>query len=121
MAYKIERYKHGMVKRFSGVVTYEDVLRSEQQVHADPDFTVIRFVLSDYTGAQYHGLTDAQKADINALRIGGHFSNPRIKYAFVIQNPEISAQIASAVANGDMLHAAETFDTFEEASDWARL
>ena len=73
------------------------------------------------TGADYRGLTDAQKTDINALRIGGHFSNPRTKYAFVIQNPEISAQIASAVANGDMLHPTETFDTFEEASDWAGL
>ncbi len=121
MAYKIERYKHGMVKRFTGVVTYEDVLRSEQQVHADPDFTVFRYVVSDYIGADYRGLNDAQKSDINALRIGGHFSNPRIKYAFVIQNPEICAQIASAVANGDMLHPAETFDTFEEASDWAGL
>jgi hypothetical protein len=121
MAYKIERYKHGLVKRFSGVVSYADVLKSEQQVHADPDFTVLRYVVSDYTGAQYSGLTDSQKADINALRIGGHLSNPRIKYAFVIQIPELREQMASAVANGDMLHETEMFDTFESASDWVEL
>jgi hypothetical protein len=121
MAYKIERNKYGVIKRFSGVVTYSDVLRSEQEVHADPDFTRIRYVVSDYTGAQYSGLTESQQADINALRIGGHFSNPRIKYAFVIKNQEIIAQMYSAVANGDMLHEAQMFDTLEEASDWAGL
>jgi hypothetical protein len=121
MAYKIERNKYGVVKRFSGVVTYEDVLRSEQQVHADPDFTVIQYVVSDYTGAEYRGLTESQKTDINALRIGGHYSNPRIKYAFVAPNPVKREQIYSAVANGDMLHQTATFDSFEEASDWAGL
>jgi hypothetical protein len=42
MAYKIERNSYGVVKGFSGVVAYEDVLRLEQQVHADPDFTMLR-------------------------------------------------------------------------------
>jgi hypothetical protein len=121
MAYKIERYKHGVVKRFAGVVTYEDVLRSEQQVHSDPDFTVIRYVVSDYTDAEYRGLTDDQKIDINALRIGGHYSNPNIKYAFVRPNTVKREQIANAVANGEMLHPAAAFDTWEDASDWAGL
>ena len=121
MAYKIERNPYGVVKRFSGRVTYEDVLRSEEQVHADPDFTRMRYVISDYTGAEYRGLTESQKADVNALRIGGHFSNPRIKYAFVIQSPDICAQMASAVANGEMLHQTQTFENLEQALDWARL
>ena len=121
MAYKIERNKYGVIKRFSGVVTYDDVLGSEQQVHSDPNFTVMRYVVSDYTEAEYHGLTESQRRDINALRIGGHFSNPRIKYAFVLQSPEIRAQIESAVANGEMLYPTGTFDTMEEASDWAGL
>jgi hypothetical protein len=119
MAYKIERYKHGVVKRFSGVVTYEDVLRSEQQVHDDPNFTSMRYVISDYTNAEYRGLTESQKSYINALRIGGHYSKPRIKYAFVTSNPIKRAQVTSAITNGEMLHEAQTFDTFEQASNWA--
>jgi hypothetical protein len=121
MAYKIEHERHGVVIRFSGVVTYEDVLRSEQEVHADPDFTRLRYVLSDYTGAEYHGLTERQMLYINALRNGGHYSNPRIKYAFVTSNPVERAQLTSAIANGVMLHQAETFAMFDEASDWAGL
>jgi hypothetical protein len=121
MAYRIERKKYGVIKRFSGVVTFEDVLKSEEQVHSDPNFTAMRYVVSDYTQAEYHGLTESQRRDINALRIGGHFSNPRIKYAFVLQNPEVRAQIANAVADGEMLYPTGTFDTMEEASDWAGL
>jgi hypothetical protein len=121
MAYKIERRKYGMVIRFSGVVTYEDVLRSEQEIHSDSNFTRLRYVLSDYTDAEYRGLTESQMRDINALRIGGHYSNPRIKYAFVSSNPTKRAQVARTVADGHMLHEAATFDTFEQASDWAGL
>ena len=121
MGYVIERTRRGVIKRFSGVVTYEDVLRSEQEVHSDPNFTSMRYVISDYTNAEYSGITDSQKADINALRIGGHLTNPRLKYAFVIKSPSVRSQIASAVAQGEMLHPTATFDTIEEASDWAGL
>jgi hypothetical protein len=81
----------------------------------------MRYVVSDYTGTDYWTLTDSQLIDINALRIGGYFSNPRIKYAFVTSNPVDRAQVTNAIADGHMLHEAQTFDTFEEASDWAGL
>jgi hypothetical protein len=103
------------------VVTYADVLASEQQIHCDPDFTALRTVASDYTGANYVGLTESQQGDINALRIGGHYSNPRTRYAFVIKNPQIAAQMAKTVANGEMFHQTKAFDNFEQASDWAGL
>ena len=121
MAYTIERRKYGVITRFSGVATYEDALRSEQQVHADPNFTSFRYVVSDYTCAEYHGYTESEMSDINALRIGGHYSNPRIKYAFVTLNPVKRAQVASSVSKGEILHEAQTFDTFDQASDWAGL
>lgn len=121
MAYKIERHRHGLVKRFSGVVTYEDVLKSEREVSAHPDYTTLRYVISDYIGAVYGGITDDQQTDINALRIGGHLANPRIKYAFVIQNPAVRAQIKDAVAGGLILHTAQIFDTYEQAAQWVGL
>ncbi|NVO05655.1 MAG: hypothetical protein HXX19_06810 [Rhodoferax sp.] len=121
MPYKIERKRNGLVKRFSGVVTYADVLKSEQEVAAHPDFSTLRYVISDYIGSDYRGITEEQKTDINALRIGGHHANPHIKYAFVIQNPGVRAQIQEAVANGDLLHQAHIFDTYEQAAQWVGL
>jgi hypothetical protein len=121
MTYKIENKRNGLVKHFSGSVTYQDVLKSEQEVAAHPDYSSLRYVISDYIGANYDGITDSQKADINAIRIGGHYSNPHIKYAFVIQNPAIREQLKIAIANGEMLHATQIFDTYEQAAAWVGL
>jgi hypothetical protein len=121
MAYKIVCYKYGVVTRFAVMVSFGDVLRSEQQIHEHPDFTWMRYVIADFSDAQYSGLTNSQKADINVLPIGGRYSSPPNKYAFALKNPVIREQIGSAVANGEMLHLAQTFDTFEQASDWAVL
>jgi hypothetical protein len=121
MPYKIERKRNGVVKRFTGVVTYEDVLKSEQEVSGHLDYTSLQYVISDYIGAVYNGISDDQQAVINALRIGGHRVNPRIKYAFVLQDPGVRVQIKDAVANGVMLHAAKIFDTYEEAAAWVGL
>jgi hypothetical protein len=122
MPYKIERKRNGLVKHFSGVVTFDDVLASEQAVISDPVYTSLQYVISDYICADYRGITDAQKDDVNALRIGGHLlSNKAIKYAFVIQNPEIRAQIMDAVESGDMPHQTQIFDTYEQAAAWVGL
>ena len=121
MPYKIEQKRNGLVKRFSGSVTCEDVLKSEQEVTSNPNFSTLRYVISDYIGADYRGLAEDQKTDINALRIGGHLTNPNIVYAFVIQNPEIRAQIKEAIAQGDMLFRTQVFDTYEQAAQWVGL
>ena len=75
MPYKIERKRNGLIKRFTGVVTYQDVLKSEQAVSEHPDYTTLHYVISDYIGAVYSGISDNQQDDINALRIGGHRVN----------------------------------------------
>ena len=121
MAYKLERKRNGLIKHFSGLVTYQDVLKSEHEVAAHPDYSSLRYVISDYIGATYGGITDSEKADINAIRIGGHYLNPNIKYAFVIQNPSIREQLKNAVAKGEMLHATQIFDTYEQAAAWVGL
>ena len=121
MPYKIEQKRNGIVKRFTGVVKYEDVLKSEQEVSAHPDYTALQYVISDYIGAVYNGISDDQQAVINTLRIGGHRVNPRIKYAFVLQDPGVRVQIKDAVASGVMRHTARIFDTYEEAAAWVGL
>lgn len=121
MPYKIEWKRNGLVKRFTGQVTFDDVLKSEQAVSAHSDYATLRFVISDYIGAVYNGISDAQQAEINALRIGGHRLNPQIKYAFVIQDPGVRVQIKDAVAGNVLLHTARIFDTYEQAAQWVGL
>ncbi len=121
MPYTIDWKRNGAIKRFSGRVSFHDVLQSEQDISSSPHYTGLRYVLSDYTGADYQGITDSQKADINALRIGGFMVNPRIKYAFVLQNPVVQSQIKEAVAEAVMLHETRTFETWDQAARWLGL
>jgi hypothetical protein len=121
MTYKIERKRNGVVKNFSGAVTCAEVLKAEQEVVAHPDYMTLRYIISNYIGTEYIGLTDSQTDDRPVLSIGGHVSNPRIKYAFVIQNPVIRELIKSAVASGEMVHKTQIFDTYEQAAAWVGL
>jgi hypothetical protein len=121
MPYTIDWKPGGAIKRFSGKVTFHDVLQSEQEISGSPQYTALRYVLSDYTGTDYQGITDSQKVDINALRIGGFMVNPRIKYAFVLQNPAVCTQLKEAVAEAVMLHETRTFDTYAQAAQWLGL
>jgi hypothetical protein len=121
MPYKIERKRNGVIKRFSGKVTFDDVLQSEQEVSAHPDYRTLHYVISDYIGSEYLGITAEQAQDVNALRIGEHMSNPRIKYAFVIQNLRIREQIKEAISQELMLFETRVFDTYEQAAAWVGL
>ena len=121
MPYTIDWTPSGAIKRFSGRVLFDDVLNSEQDISSSPRYTSLRYVISDYTGADYQGINDSQRTDINALRIGGFMVNPRIKYAFVLQNPVVRTQIQDAVKQAFMLHEARTFDTFGQAAQWLGL
>ena len=84
MAYSIEWKPGGAIKRFSGTVTFSDVLASEEEISGSPHFNALRYVISDYTGAEYAGITASQRADVNALRIGGFLVNKNIKYILVV-------------------------------------
>jgi len=121
MPYKIERKRNGVIKRFSGEVTFDDVLKSEQEVSAHPDYRTLQFVISDYIGSNYKGITTEEADEVNALRIGAHLSNPRTKYAFVIQNAGIRDQIKEATSQGRMLFDTKIFDTYEQAAAWVGL
>lgn len=121
MPYAIEWKPNGAIKRFSGTVGFEDVLRSEQEISSSPNFTSLRFVISDYSNAEYGGLTESQRLDINALRIGGYMVNKHIKYAFILKNPEVQVQIQHAVGQGLMLYETRVFDQFQEAGHWVGL
>jgi hypothetical protein len=66
-------------------------------------------------------ITAEQAEEINALRIGAHHSNPRIKYAFVIQNPEIRAQIKEAISKELMHFETTIFEAYEQAAAWVGL
>lgn len=121
MAYTIEWKCGGAIKRFSGTVTFEDLLKSEQNISGSIHFKDLRYVISDYSGADYKGVKESQRDDINALRLGGFMLNRGIKYAYVMENPEVERHIHEAVDSGVMPYETRIFSHFALAAQWVGL
>jgi hypothetical protein len=60
MPYKIEPKRNGVIKRCSGMVTFDELLKSEKEVSAHPDYRSLKYVVSDYIGSDYSGITEDQ-------------------------------------------------------------
>jgi hypothetical protein len=121
MPYLIEWTHHGAVKHFTGEVSFEDVIASEKAIVGNPNYMSMKYVISMYLLAQRVTMNHTQRRDIRALRLGGFYSNPRIKYAFVTKDPEIKAPIEQSMADGETLHPMRVFEKYEHAVAWLGL
>lgn len=119
MAYSFQWCPAGVIKRFTGKVAFDDINKSEKEIAGSSRFTELKFVISDYLNAESVSLTDMQRQEIRALRIGGFYSNPRIRYAFATQDPTIRHSIEQSVRDRDFLHPVKVFSNFEDAHKWA--
>lgn len=121
MPYKLEWKRNGVIKRYSGVVTFDDVINSERELTGNSSFGSLRFVISDYIGSEPPRLKPEQACDVRALRIGGFSTNPHIKFAFITQDAITKAAILESVAAGEVLHTFRIFETYEQAAAWVGL
>ena len=118
MPYVIQLLPVSAVKRFSGEVTFDDIFNSEREISSSVNYTSLRYVISDYTDARCVPLTELERQEIRALRVGGFYTNPRIKYAFVTTDSQVKAAIEESVAVGDTLHPTQVFASIEAALLW---
>jgi hypothetical protein len=114
LAYSIQWRSAGVVKFFTGDVSFHDVIKSEREITGSSKYTSLR-----YLNIRHLGLSEAQLIDVRALRLGGHYSNPRIKYAFVTDDVSLKETIEKSVVDGQTLHATKVFKIYEDAMAWA--
>jgi hypothetical protein len=79
------------------------------------------YVVSDFLNAHHPGMTESERQDVRALRLGGFYSNPRIKFAFVTDNLSIKNAIEKIVFDGQTLHATHVFRNMDDAMEWATV
>jgi hypothetical protein len=119
--YLIDWTETGAVKVFTGTVTYEEVIESERQITGNSKYMSLRYVVADFMNAQHPGMTESECDDVRALRLGGFYSNPWIKFAFVTEDLKLKSAIEKSVIDGQTLHATKVFQTFEDAMAWATV
>jgi hypothetical protein len=121
MPYSIEWTNAGAVKTFTGTVTYEEILRSEREISGNSKYRTLWYVVADFMNAQHPGITNSECDDVRVLRLGGFYSNPRIKFAFATQDSTLKSAIEMSVINGYTLHPTKAFPTLDAAMAWATV
>jgi hypothetical protein len=118
VAYSIQWRSGGAVKYLTGEVSFDDVIKSEREIHGSSKYTTLKYVISMYANTRHLELTNAQRREVRALRIGGFHSNPRIKYAFVTDDANVKQAIEQSVIDGHTRHATKVFQNYEDAVAW---
>jgi hypothetical protein len=118
MPYTLIWEPDGIYKKFTGVVTGAELLRSVNEVAYDMRFAKARYEVSDYLSANSTDFSQDALNEVRAVRIGSFQSNPRIKVAIVTLNPEIQQRIHSTIATRLTLHQTKVFSELADANEW---
>ena len=118
MSYEVHWEPHGTVKRFWGVVSSNDVIRSVIDTEADARFDSLRFVINDFREVSQITF-DAQDVDeIAVMDLGASKTNPAIKIAIVAITADV-IELAHQYANSPLnVYPTKIFATMDEARAW---
>ena len=106
------------MKYFTGEVSFADIFKSEREINNSSNYTALKYVISMFSNTRHLGLSDAQRVEIRALRLGGHDSNPRIKHVFVTDDAKVTRAIEIGLIDRQALHATKVFKRYEDAVTW---
>lgn len=117
MPYEMTWEPRGVYKRFHGVVPFQEYMRSQERVLADPRADDIRYVINDLIEVDSYSVTDDQAEYAAAITRGASISNPRLQIAYVTTDSRVLMLIkAASIISSYALHA---FPTRVEARKWA--
>ena len=118
MPYSLIWEPQGVYKKFSGVVTGDELVRSVIEVANALQFTAARYEVSDYLDAEQTDFSQDALNEVRAVRIGSFSRNPQIRVAIVTHNAEIQQRIFSTIVARQTLHQTKIFDAVADANAW---
>ena len=118
MPYTLIWEPRGVYKKFSGLVTGAELLRSVSEVANSFAFDEALYEVSDYLGADGTDFSQDALNEVRAMRIGSFQRNRRIKVAIVTLDTDIQQRIYSTIAARMTLHQTKVFSTLAQANEW---
>lgn len=118
MSYEIIWERRGVIKRYFGHVTTDDLVQSVVDVEKDARFDSLRYCINDFLGITGISSSPQDIEDISALDKGASFSNPRIMIAVVTTSPEVIS-LANEYANSALnSYPTKIFSSLDDARSW---
>ena len=118
MGYELHWEDRGVVKRYFGQVSSEELLAPVVATEADKRFDTLRFVINDFLEAKSVAFTQADIDLIAAHDMGAAATNPNIKVAVVAAQPEVIDLVQRYMQAAVRAYPTSIFSTMAEARAW---
>jgi len=98
MSYETIWEPQGIYQKYWGYLSSPEIFDSFSEIHGDPRFTSIRYVVKDYVGVEVFDVGVKTLLDDRAFNRVAQHANPNIVVAVVTTNPQIiqASEIASS-------------------------
>lgn len=121
MNYKLIWEPHGVVIRFSGTITINDIVEASVDYEKDWRFDNLFYVIADYTQIASCTSKPEQIDEVWIVDAGAKMSNNRIKKAVVATSPEVIAMAEHYKGSLGSPFPVKCFNTEIEAREWINV
>jgi hypothetical protein len=118
LGYELHWEDRGVVKRYFGHVSSEELLAPVIATEADERFDRLRFVINDFLQAKSVAFTQSDIDTIAAHDMGAALTNPHIKVAVVAAQPEVIDLVRRYMKAAALAYPTSIFSTMAEARAW---
>lgn len=119
MSYELIWEPRGVLRKFTGNLTFSDVMSSSVTVESDPRFDDIRYVISDFSGVKTTEIGRDDIAEIVAIDAAAARSNKRIQGAVVVADGTMLTLVLDYVNSPMNTYPVFFFGSLESARSWA--
>jgi len=88
MTYDLQWLDKGLYRRFSGAIDGEEIANSNLQLHGDPRFDELQFIIDDFSGIDAIDLADGDLSLIANINKVGEVHSRDVKIAVVLDHPK---------------------------------
>ena len=107
-----------LTQKFSGDITSAEIKQSFSQIHADPRFGELQFVILDFLDCTRIDNHEATIAEIAALNAAAALINPSIKLAVITKDLDVLNFVKTYLSCNLNEYIVRIFDAVYKAKAW---
>lgn len=121
MPYENKWSDYGVYRRFTGAVHTQHILKSNLELHEDPRFPKLFYIINDFSNISEVLIDDQNVSDIATVDALRSNENSGLKVALLIANNDIQKALAENFCNlmNQSNYVCRTFLSLDEATEWA--
>lgn len=118
MGYEIIWEPKGVVRRFSGHIDKDEILRAVARTQGDSRFDDLQFIINDFLDGSGHSVDLSEIEETAAIENAASLINSKIRIAFVAAAPEFIAQANRYSSLPLIVFPTRIFATRDDARAW---